>query len=84
MQDKSEITKFIPRREITRELATLIKAGGSSLDQLCGLATRLVAELLVEIGGPRRLTEGGFARRNGTAPFLLPRGKEMTSRSVIA
>jgi hypothetical protein len=28
-----------------------------------------VAELLVEVGDPRRFTEGGFARFNGTAPL---------------
>ena len=29
----------------------------------------LVAELLVEVGDPRRFTEGGFARFNGSAPL---------------
>jgi hypothetical protein len=33
----------------------------------CG--TRSVAEPLVEVGDPRRFTEGGFARFNGTAPL---------------
>lgn len=28
-----------------------------------------VGELLVEVGDPRRFTEGGFARFNGTAPL---------------
>jgi transposase len=62
-------------REIARELASLIKASGSTLDQLCGLATRTVAELLVEIGDPRRFTEGGFARFNGTAPLPASSGE---------
>jgi transposase len=62
-------------REITRELATLIKVSGSTLDHLCGLATRTVAELLVEIGDPRRFTEGGFARFNGTAPLPASSGE---------
>jgi hypothetical protein len=34
-----------------------------------GLSTRSVAELLVEVGDPRRFTEGGFARFNGSAPL---------------
>jgi transposase len=62
-------------RGITRELAALIQARGSTLDQLCGLATRTVAELLVEIGDPRRFTEGGFARFNGTAPLPASSGE---------
>jgi transposase len=62
-------------REITRALASLIKNSGSTLDQLCGLATRTVAELLVEIGDPRRFTEGGFARFNGTAPLPASSGE---------
>ena len=41
----------------------------TTLDELCGLATRSVAELLIEVGDPRRFTEGGFARFNGTAPL---------------
>lgn len=62
-------------REITRELAALIKVSGYTLDQLCGLATRTVAELLAEIGDPRRFTEGGFARFNGTAPLPASSGE---------
>lgn len=62
-------------REISRELARLIKISGSTLDQLCGLATRTVAELLVEIGDPRRFTEAGFARFNGTAPLPASSGE---------
>jgi hypothetical protein len=56
-------------REIVAELQALIAAGGSTLDQLCGLSTRMVAELLVEVGDPRRFTEGGFARFNASAPI---------------
>jgi transposase len=51
------------------ELATLVHASGSTLDQLCGLSTRSVAELLAEIGDPRRFTTPGFARYNGSAPI---------------
>ncbi|MBV8291571.1 MAG: transposase [Mycobacterium sp.] len=56
-------------REATRALAKLVKASGSTLDQLCGLSTRSVAEILVEVGDPRRMTEAGFAKFNGTAPI---------------
>jgi len=53
-----------------RQLARLTKAAGSTLDELCGLSTRSVAELLVEVGDPRRFAgEGGFARFDGTAPI---------------
>ena len=52
-----------------RELATLVHASASTLDELCGLSTRSVAELLVEIGDPRRFTTPGFARFNGSAPI---------------
>jgi transposase len=56
-------------RKASRELAGLVKANGSTLDELCGLSTRSVAEILVEVGDPRRMTEGGFAKFNGTAPI---------------
>jgi len=56
-------------KEATAALATLIQAARSTLDGLCGLSTRSVAELLVEVGDPRRMTEGGFAKFNGTAPL---------------
>lgn len=56
-------------KEATAALAGLIEAAGSTLDRLCGLSTRSVAELLVEVGDARRMTEGGFARFNGTAPL---------------
>lgn len=55
--------------EICHEIAELLKQTGSTLDQLCGISTRSTAELLVEVGDPRRFTEGGFARFNGSAPL---------------
>jgi transposase len=57
-------------KAITRELRTLVQASGTTLEQLCGLSTVSVAELLVEVGDPRRFTEGGFARFNATAPLV--------------
>jgi transposase len=56
-------------RAVCRELAALVKASGSTLDQLCGLSTRSVAELLAEVGDPRRFTTPGFARFNASAPI---------------
>jgi transposase len=56
-------------RQVTRELAVLVRASGSTLGELCGLSSILVAELLVEVGDPRRFTIGGFARFNGSAPL---------------
>jgi transposase len=57
-------------REATAALAGLVDQAGSTLGELCGLAERSVAELLVEVGDPRRFAgEGGFARFNGTAPL---------------
>ena len=56
-------------RRILGELRPLITQAGSNLEELCGIATRSAAELLVEVGDPRRFTEGGFARFNGTAPL---------------
>jgi transposase len=65
-----EIAKLdAQEKAITRELAILVQASGSTLGELCGLSTVSVAELLVEVGDPRRFTEGGFARFNGTAPL---------------
>ena len=57
-------------RETARRLGELTTRAGSTLSELCGLAERSVAELLVESGDPRRFAgEGGFARFNGTAPL---------------
>jgi transposase len=56
-------------KAIVRQLCELVRVSGSTLGQLCGLSTISVAELLVEIGDPRRFTEGGFARFNGSAPL---------------
>ena len=56
-------------RDATRQLGLLVAAADTTLGELCGLSTRSVTELLVEVGDPRRFTEGGFARFNGTAPL---------------
>jgi transposase len=57
-------------REASRELHHLTRGVGSTLHELCGIADRSDAELLVETGDPRRFAgEGGFARFNGTAPL---------------
>jgi transposase len=56
-------------KAVCRELVALVQASGSTLDQLCGLSTRSVAEPLAEVGDVRRFTEGGFARFNGSAPL---------------
>src|SRR5450755_845388 len=56
-------------KQVTRELRTLVDASPTTLEQLRGLSTVSVAELLVEVGDPRRFTEGGFARFNATAPL---------------
>ena len=52
-----------------------MQASGSTLQQLCGLSTVSVAELLVEVGDPRRFTIGGLARFNGTAPLVASTGE---------
>jgi len=56
-------------RDATKQLALLVTAADTTLGELRGLSTRSVAELLVEVGDPRRFTEGGFARFNGSAPL---------------
>jgi transposase len=52
-----------------REPAALVQASAGTLDRLCGPSTRSVAELLAEVGDPRRFTTPGFARFNGSAPL---------------
>jgi transposase len=60
----------------SKELEALTGQAGSTLDPLCGIATRSAAELLVETGDPRRFAgEGGFARFNGTAPLPASSGE---------
>jgi transposase len=57
-------------REAAKALKELARDAGSTLNELCGIAERIEAELLVEVGDPRRFTgTGGFARFNGTAPL---------------
>jgi transposase len=56
-------------KQVIAHLEALVRRSGSTLGELCGLSTRSVAELLVEIGDVRRFTEGGFARFNATAPL---------------
>ena len=56
--------------QVIAELGELTKQAGSTLSELCGIAERSDAELLVEVGDPRRFAgEGSFARFNGTAPL---------------
>jgi len=62
-------------KQVVAELKTLVQASGSTLEKLCGLNTRSVAELLVETGDPRRFTEGGFARFNASAPLVASTGE---------
>lgn len=69
-QYQTEIAKLdAEEKHIKRELAQLVKASASTLDELCGLSTVSIAELLIEVGDPRRFTEGGFGRFNATAPL---------------
>jgi transposase len=56
-------------RQVVAQLEELVQQSGSTLGELCGLSTRSVAELLVEVGDTRRFTESGFGRFNGTAPL---------------
>ena len=62
-------------RAVARELTALVKLSGSTLTELRGIAARSAAELLVEVGDPRRFTEGGFARFNGSAPLPCSSGE---------
>jgi transposase len=55
--------------DLVAQLAEAVAAAGSTLAAHVGLSDRSVTELLVETGDPRRFTQGGFARFNGTAPI---------------
>jgi transposase len=70
-EHRAEVVRLdAAEREATKQLALLVATtADTTLGELCGLSTRSVAELLVEIGDPRRFTEGGFARFNGSAPL---------------
>jgi transposase len=59
----------LEEKQVVAQLDALVDQSDSKLGELCGLSTRSVAELLVEVGDPRRFTEGGFARFNGSAPL---------------
>ena len=78
----------LDRREAegTTELGRLVALAGSTLSKLCGIAQRCDAELLVEVGDPRRFASAAsFARFNGTAPLpasrFLRRGRPSPPRS---
>ena len=71
-------------KAVCRELSGLVRASGSTLDQLCGLSTRSVAELLMEIGGSRRFTEGGFARFDAQRRWRPRPRRDPASRSATA
>jgi transposase len=67
--------------EIATELKRLVGTAGSTLSQLVGIAERSDAELLVEVGDPRRFTgEGGFARfkRHRPPARFVRRGRRPT------
>lgn len=68
---RADIVKLDQREaEITTELGRLVALAGSTLSKLCGIAQRSDAELLVEVGDPRRFASAAsFARFNGTAPL---------------
>lgn len=57
------------------ELNKLVEASGSTLQSIPGIAARAAAEILLEVGDPRRFTEAGFARFNGTAPIPASSGE---------
>ncbi|MGH1524167.1 transposase [Leifsonia sp. L25] len=57
------------------ELAKLVAASGSTLPSIPGIAARSAAEIILEVGDPRRFTEAGFARFNGTAPIPVSSGE---------
>jgi transposase len=59
----------LEEKQVLAQLQALVEKSGSTLGELSGLSTRSVAELLVEVGDPRRFTEGGFARFNASAPL---------------
>ena len=59
----------LEEKQVIVQLDALVDRSGSTLGELPGLSTRSVAELLVEVGDPRRFTEGGFARFNASAPL---------------
>lgn len=59
----------------TAELAELVEETNSTLTELVGIAPRAAAEIIVEVGDVRRLTEAGFARFNGTAPIPASSGE---------
>jgi transposase len=66
-------------------VARLTAAAGSPLGELCGIAGRSDAELLVDVGDRRRFAgEDGFARFDGTPPLRRPRQKDTASTAVTA
>jgi transposase len=76
-------------REVLAQLEALVDQSGSTLGELCGLSTRSVAELLVEVGDPRRFTEGGFARftaqrRCPPRPPRVPASRSATATTRAA
>lgn len=68
--------------EIAAELGRLVRCAGSTLSELCGIAERSDAELLVEVGDPPPLRRRGRLRplqRHRPPPRVLGRGRRPTA-----
>jgi transposase len=48
----------LEEKQVVAQLEELVDRSGSTLGELSALSTRSVVELLVEVGDPRRFTEG--------------------------
>jgi transposase len=77
LNEHSTSIRALDQRErvVTREIATLLAQLQTTLPELCGISHKNAAELIIEVGDPRRFTEAGFARFNGTAPIPASSGE---------
>ncbi len=77
LDDHRASIRALDQREhvVTREIAQLLGQLHTTLPGLCGISHKNTAELIIEVGDPRRFTEAGFARFNGTAPIPASSGE---------
>ena len=70
-------------REITRELAALIEARGSTLDELAASQPVLSPSSWSRSATPVASLRAASPASTGPRPYLPPQEKEMTGRAVI-
>ena len=67
--------------ELTSQIGALVAASGTTLTEIHGIGALTAADILAEVGDPRRFaTKAKFAMANGTAPLEASSGRIVRHR----